>query len=107
MGTGQRNSQRDSPEASGTPPNQALSSLYLTAAPHARLRRPTAERSRAVDLIWDAPPFGRLCYCELDGITNTIGYGKFSGQLDRDARIHGQLQRTVRFRRLILSDLKE
>jgi hypothetical protein len=32
---------------------------------------------RAVDLISDARPFGRLCYAEPNAITNAIGYAIF------------------------------
>jgi hypothetical protein len=38
--------------------------------------RPRKDR-RGVDLISDAPPFGRLWYGEPDAVSNAIGYAKF------------------------------
>jgi hypothetical protein len=32
---------------------------------------------RGVDPIFDALPFGRLCYAEPDAVNNAIGYAKF------------------------------
>ena len=35
---------------------------------------------RGVDLISDAPPFGRLWYGEPDAVGNTIDYAKFNSR---------------------------
>jgi hypothetical protein len=45
--------------------------------PHERLRNPTAQSHRGVDLISDALPFGRLWYAEPNAVSNAIGYAKF------------------------------
>jgi hypothetical protein len=38
--------------------------------------RPRRDK-RGVDLISDALPFGRLCYGELETVSNAIDYAKF------------------------------
>jgi hypothetical protein len=42
--------------------------------------RPRKDK-RGVDLISDAPPFGRLWYGEPNAINNAIGYAKFYSRL--------------------------
>ena len=48
----------------------------MTRSQHVYEVRPRKDR-RGVDLISDAPPFGRLWYGEPKAITNAIGYAKF------------------------------
>ena len=72
--------------------------------------RPRKDK-RGVDLISDALPFGRLWYGESNAVGNAIGYAKHrsrshdavirvyddAGNVHRDARAHGRIQRVVSF----------
>jgi hypothetical protein len=44
--------------------------------------RPRRDK-RGVDLISDAPPFGRLWYAELKAISNAIDYARFRSRSHR------------------------
>jgi hypothetical protein len=48
----------------------------LNSAIHEYEARPRKDKC-GVDLISDAPPFGRLCYAEPNAISNVIGYAEF------------------------------
>jgi len=51
---------------------------------------PPRKDRRALDLISDALPFGRLWYGEPDAISNAIGYAKFfSRSHDAVIRVYG------------------
>jgi hypothetical protein len=52
----------------------------MTSSQHIYEVRPRKDK-RGVDLISDAPPFGRLWYGEPDSIANAIGYAKFARRL--------------------------
>jgi hypothetical protein len=46
---------------------------------------------RGLDLISDAPPFGRLWYAEPDAISSAIGYAKFfSGSHNALVRVYDE-----------------
>ena len=57
----------------------------------ARLRSPTAQRSRGVDLISDALPFGRLWYDGPNAASNAIGYAsQYSRSHDAVIRVYDE-----------------
>jgi hypothetical protein len=63
--------------------NQAMQQTRpapVTSSQHIYEVRPRKDK-RGVDLISDAPPFGRLWYGEPDAIANAIGYAKFARRL--------------------------